>query len=242
MHHRDPFIDELLSLEPLKTWSLIVTIFGDFDGDVLTGAQLRALLEPLGIKPDAIRVALHRLKTDGWITSRKAGREARYSLSAHGRRETEAARADIYGSAEKYPDGWSLVLIRDTSEGEIGILLGRDAALVPTNAAKTMHNAFAVRLDENCIPPTWMQNILAPPDQLGLAQGLAQILAKAREDLAEMPPSDLSALRLLTLHHWRRLALRSGSWAHMSLLKDGAIGQCREAVIELLDRSARTSI
>ena len=68
--------DRLLGLESTKTWSLIATLFGDLDGDELSGKALWSLLAPLGIKPEATRVALHRLKKDGWIVAKKAGREA----------------------------------------------------------------------------------------------------------------------------------------------------------------------
>ena len=43
-------IDALLALETPKTWSLIATVFGDLDGEQLSGKALWALLEPLGVK------------------------------------------------------------------------------------------------------------------------------------------------------------------------------------------------
>lgn len=239
MGHPNPYIDEILGLEPLKTWSLIVTIFGDFDGDSLTGTQLRALLEPLGIKPEAIRVALHRLKADGWITSKKSGREAHYRLSAHGRSETEAVRGKVYGADVEQDDGWHLILPDPGSEIDAGIPLGREARLVTASNAATLTNVWCIDLDKAAIP-NWVETILVPPDLLHTACALSKILAKVRTSLSDMDPADRCALRLLTLHHWRRLALRDGTLAHLSLFEDGQINRCKDAVIELLDRSSRT--
>ena len=235
MRHPNPFIDEILNLEPIKTWSLIATIFGDFDGDVLTGSQLRTLLDPLGFKHEAIRVALHRLKADNWILTQKSGREAHYRLSARGRKETEAVRSEVYGTAENL-GAWSLVLLQDQLIEETAIPLGRDAFLVPTKAAQMVQNALSMPMD-NASLPTWIEETLVPPQLLDIATELTRILASAQEDLEGLNPRDLAALRLLTLHHWRRLALRRGTWAHAALLKQGAIRECRAAVLSLLERS-----
>ena len=51
-------VTELVALDTLKTWSLIVTLFGDLEEKELSGAQIRTLLGHIGIKPEAIRVAL----------------------------------------------------------------------------------------------------------------------------------------------------------------------------------------
>jgi len=48
-----------------RVWSLVVTIFGDLaqgTGDTLSMQTLARITEPLGVKPEALRVALHRLK------------------------------------------------------------------------------------------------------------------------------------------------------------------------------------
>ena len=241
MGHPNPYINEILTFEQLKTWSLIVTIFGDLDSDVLTGAQLRKVLEPLGIKPEATRVALHRLKAEGWIAAQRSGREAHYRLSAQGRSETEAVRAEVYGHAHKHPDGWRLILSGQPFENDAGIQLSRDAWLVPACSADLPLDVWGIDPNNTAIP-AWVETILVPPELGDTAMMLTGVLAKSRARLDDMSPADLLALRLLTLHHWRRLALRRGTWAHLSLFKDGSIKRCRDAVIEMLDQSARTSL
>lgn len=215
-----------------------MTVFGDFDGEMLTGSQLRALLEPLGFKPEAIRVALHRLKADDWILAQKSGREAHYSLSARGRKETEAVRPEVYGQADSL-GAWSIVLPENLITEKAAIPLGRDAFLVPDSAAHELENAVVLPMEGVTIPP-WVEDVLVPPQLRSIANELTRILASADGDLDDMNSADLAALRLLALHHWRRLALRRGTVAHAALLKKGVICQCKDTVTALLERSART--
>ena len=59
---------------PPRVWSLLVTVFGDLaqDGSALPGTVLGEIMSRVGIKPEAMRVALHRLRKDGWIESERA--------------------------------------------------------------------------------------------------------------------------------------------------------------------------
>ena len=95
----DPYHDtiaRLTALGPLRVWSLLVTVFGDLtQDDALEGPTLSALMSEIGVKPEATRVALHRLRADGWITSEKTGRTSRHRLSAKGRADSDAERGAI---------------------------------------------------------------------------------------------------------------------------------------------------
>ena len=61
----------------LKVWSLIVTLMGDrlrLNAGAIQNRDLTAILGLLGITPQAIRVAVHRLRRDAWIVTEKSGR------------------------------------------------------------------------------------------------------------------------------------------------------------------------
>ena len=76
-------IDDLLKLGEVKVWSVLVTLFGDLapgQTDHLAGPDVSRLVERLAIKPEALRVALHRLRKDNWIESSKSGRISHLSL------------------------------------------------------------------------------------------------------------------------------------------------------------------
>ena len=53
-----------------RVWSLIVTIFGDLareSGMSLSGTALSRMTARVDVRAEATRVALHRLRRDGWI-------------------------------------------------------------------------------------------------------------------------------------------------------------------------------
>ena len=81
-----------------RVWSLLVTVFGELAQDAdaqISGSLLRSLSEHIGIKPEAMRVALHRLRKDGWIDSERTGRTSNYFLTLWGRAQSIAASPRI---------------------------------------------------------------------------------------------------------------------------------------------------
>lgn len=232
-----PLVTRLVELETLKTWSLIVTLFGDLDGDVLTGAEVRTLLGHFGIKPEAIRVALHRLKSDGWVDAEKQGREAVYRLSDMGRRETTAVTADVYRQDVKHPDGWYVLLVKDGAVPDGGISLTRDVFLVPKSDQSMTSEALALAAVGVSVPQ-WVEQTLVPFSMQKNAAALVHVLSSAERD--ELSKKDAVSLRLLTVHHWRRLALRPGIWAHIALLPNGVLARCHSTVTQYLETAPKS--
>lgn len=229
--------DRLVALEPVKTWSLIATVFGDLAAPEVSGKDLKALLAPLGIKPEAMRVALHRLKKDGWITSTKSGtsgREVQYHLSDRGRAETLAAREDIYRRDVKYPEGWRLVALPPDSDPPSlpHLAIDRTLFLMPTCTALPDH---ALPLHLGTSLPDWFEARLVPAHLHAQASKLVE-LAAAFEPAAE----DSASARLMFLHLWRKMALRLGTWAHIGLFPGGAMAQCHSAMADIFDQTSAT--
>ena len=98
----DPFSENTAALRALggqRVWSLMISLFGDLAqgaGDRIDGPVLSAIMARQHIKPEAVRVALHRLRKDGWVTSEKSGRIRQHSLTDKGRRESAIASPRIY--------------------------------------------------------------------------------------------------------------------------------------------------
>ncbi|MEL6572020.1 MAG: hypothetical protein AAFQ64_10195 [Pseudomonadota bacterium] len=228
-----PLVRKLLDLETLKTWSVIVTLFGDFDGDYLVGNQIKEILGHLNIKPEAIRVALHRLKADGWITAEKQGREAIYRLSPKGLHETQVASKDVYRQDVKYPEGWQFHLIREGTRRFTSIQISKDLIIIPVELAKDLEGSFVLSPQRPGIPP-WIEEKLVPQHLLQNATALADVLEGVPAARANMSDLDARCLRLLVLHQWRRLALRLGSWAHIGLLPDGVLAKSHANVTAYL--------
>ena len=221
-----PIVTQLVEIETLKTWSLIVTLFGDLDGKELSGTQIRMLLGHIGTRPEAIRVALHRLKSDGWIDSAKNGREAVYWFSDLARRETDAVAADVYGRNPKHPDGWEVQFIRGSESPKNAIALGRDLVLVPKGGHPVLKDTLVLEPTNGRVPD-WLSAQLVPEPIQAIAQTLSSIV---QQHPARPHGLDKMAIRLLALHHWRRIALRSGSWAHVWFWPNGPIAQCQKRV------------
>jgi len=229
---------------PLKTWSLIVTIFGDIapaKEDHLDSQLLAALTAPFGVKPEALRVALHRLRKDGWLEAVKRGRRSAYHLSATGEALTHAAYAQIYRTA---PSGqgadWQIELLEDAAIAKRAgsAVVGPNMLVSPAKGGAGGLNIPASEV------PAWMRASLTSAEATAefalytkALAGLVPQLATAKLD----PPQKL-ALRLLVLHHWRRIVLRQPE-VHEALLGEGWAGHtARQLTLEVFETLGRPAL
>ena len=234
-------LDRVLAAGPIKAWSLIVTILGDLaagEGARVPGPVLTQLTEPMGIKPEALRVAIHRLRRDGWITSEREGRTSLYGLTAHGRRLTRSVFDRVYGAAPEVPGSWH-VLIAPSAEALHGvdhaelIPLGARVALLPGGMPDLPETLFVL----DAVPgevPEWIRTQLVSDD---LASAYA-VLADALEGAVSLGVPehrlDTAVLRLAALHQWRRLVLRHGAGLEALIGPDWDGARCRRRVTALL--------
>jgi phenylacetic acid degradation operon negative regulatory protein len=232
-----PILSRLVALDPLKTWSLIFTLFGDLEGSELTGTQIKTLLGHIGIKPEAIRVALHRLKSDGWIVATKRGREAVYRMSEMAIAETAAVTSDVYLKTPLAQETWCFRLIEEAQPSKDVILLNRNLSIVPVAEATSDADAL-VLVPQSQEFPDWIAKALIPERMAALANDLCALI---QEYGALTDARDKTVFRLLVVHHWRRIALRKGSWAHASFLPRGPVARCHAEVTRFLSETDRIS-
>ena len=112
--------DALTAGRPHRLWSLIITIFGDLaqaPGSRISGAALGEITELIGVKPEAMRVALHRLRKDGWLESEREGRASFHHLTQYGRTQCAEASPRIYGPGPS--SSIAVHLLLDTLAGDI---------------------------------------------------------------------------------------------------------------------------
>ena len=213
-------ITDLASLGGMRVWSILITIFGDAvaprGGDV-PATVLQAILERLNIKPEAMRVALHRLVKDGWITRQKTGRQSYYALSGRGRAEFLSASQRIYATGPSLTGPWSLALLPQSTEAQRQAL---GAQLIKSGYVALTSTAFLGTGQTRAAPkdvlqvdgslaqfPDWARNAIAPAP-------LPQEYARLADTLNDTKPEsatdalDAVALRILMVHQWRRLLLR----------------------------------
>ncbi|MEX0283197.1 MAG: PaaX family transcriptional regulator C-terminal domain-containing protein [Paracoccaceae bacterium] len=194
-----PLIASLRAEGRLRVWSLVITAFGDLvrhRGGAITTTRLNTLLGRIGVEPGALRTALSRLDSDGWIERERTGRTSVCRLSREGLAQFDPATSVIYAApASSSVEEWSL-----------SITLGEGAPtvrLVPAGSANDKADATVTgRLDD--LSPKFRAAYLEPAYRAAL-ETLAQ-------DLAALPqvsdPLDAAAARLLLIHRWRRIVLR----------------------------------
>lgn len=242
----DSAITRLTDPQNQRVWSIIVSLFGDLaqgPQDRISGAALTRIIQPMDIKPEAIRVALHRLRKDGWIDSARSGRSSVHHLTEFGRQQSAAVTPRIYDQAPSVPTEWHLLIsegsgsLDDLLLTENYISIGRTAALgsgrIPANCDDLV--VFDVNARK---VPGWLKSRLCPSDLLTSCATLSDV---ARDVLDSKPAalhltsSQIATLRTLIVHRWRRVVLRNPDLPPMFFPDAWRGAECREAVFALLD-------
>lgn len=104
----------------MKPRSIILDLFGDYlryAGNQVKAGDLVTLLGDFGVEPATVRMTLSRLRRDGWFTSRRAGRETVYSLTAHMISVLDEGRTRIFADYEEPWDGnWTTIIYQSGLE------------------------------------------------------------------------------------------------------------------------------
>lgn len=245
-------IATLMDGEQIKVWSYIMTIFGDMasqDGcddsaSGLRGRLLSRLTERIGIKPEAMRVALHRLRKDQWILAHKDGRTSRYRLSPDRLAETRAAAARIYALSVTAPHQWTLTIANPAEP--LPLVNGDFIAISPqivlgADTAHSVKDPVIVTISHDDLPG-WARTI-ALPHPIGAEYAtLAALFAQVNAALDTLPlpgAIDATTLRLLVVHRWRRLILRHSALAEQVQTQNWQGHTTRTEVSTLLARLPR---
>jgi phenylacetic acid degradation operon negative regulatory protein len=211
--------------EPSRTWSIIITIYGDAivprGGCVWLGTLL-GFFKALEIGDGVVRTAMSRLAADGWLERSKLGRNSFYRLAAKGRDTFSAATRHIYAAR---PPEWrghvDLALLTNGPEREQareamqragygspgpGIFVapgGRDGAPAGTLLLQATASPESLR---ELAARSW------PLEATGEAYlRFIDTFAPLQAALgAAAPLDDLEALvsRVLLIHEYRRIVLR----------------------------------
>ncbi|MGI3186046.1 PaaX family transcriptional regulator C-terminal domain-containing protein [Nioella aestuarii] len=201
-----------------------MTIFGDLarrEGEGISGAVLTRLVGLMGIKPEATRVALFRLRKDGWIDSVREGRGSLHCLTQLGRRQSAEASPRIYDAERQFPEYWHLLVSgsgEQTGRGQLDSLLltgdylpvGAQAVIGPGRLPDDLKGLLGVEADRFFIPG-WLHDQICPPELMAQYLALENDLRAVLERLHNAPlvsVEEAAALRLLIVHSWRRLLFR----------------------------------
>jgi phenylacetic acid degradation operon negative regulatory protein len=176
-----------------------------------------------------VRTALHRLRKEGWLEARREGRHSLYRLTDEGRAQSDAAGPRIYG-----PQGASrafVVLSPDPGPG-LSVAPSIRVSPVPDPAPRALSYPLTV-------PPDWIREALLPPETVALArrtEGTLRALSEALPRAPGLAPLEVAILRVLTVHAWRRVALRLPDLPDGVLPAGDSVASARAMVAALLDR------
>ena len=234
-----------------RVWSLMVSLFGDLargEGDRIPGPLLSSLMATMDVRPEAARVALHRLRNDGWITSIKEGRISLHGLSPMGRLESAEASRRIYVRPNDLAKGWQIALLPENREADAERLAAAGFTMLfprafigPSDAPEP---ADALCLKGGSLPD-WVGGAIIPHHLRAEYETLHTALsaiAPALPTASDMTAHQVAALRCLIVHNWRRLVLRHPALPRGLVPADWPGAMCHEIVAELLARYPRPAL
>jgi len=219
----DILLQDLHDNRELKTWSLIITLFGDSiepRGGSVSAHSVQTVMSRLGFGNGAVRTAVSRLANDGWVSRSKTGRNSFYSLTETGHEPFYRASQQIYASPESLlqqlqQDRWKLLIESPDEKGS------RQLYGAPNVHSLTPHLHLIAEEDDRF---TDNQNLLSLSGQLhSLPQwvldkiGISETRQRYNKleqrvvDMTRTPPIqplDALAARTLLIHEWRRILLR----------------------------------
>ncbi len=206
-----------LRAEPSRTWSVIITLYGDVVAPRGGSLWLGTLLEvfaALGIGGNVVRTAMSRLAADGWLERNRVGRNSFYRLAPKGRTIfAEAARRIYAADAPDWDGSFHLALLPGRTGADLadcvalapGVLLALSPAHLPAEAIRlraVSDPEDAKRLAQQAWPldrtAAGYRRFLAvfAPMQAALAQG------------GQLGELQALATRVLLIHEYRRVVLR----------------------------------
>ena len=230
-----------------RVWSLMVSLFGDLAQDAaqtIDGPVLSAMMALLEVKPEATRVALHRLRNDGWIISEKSGRISRHQLTDKGRAESAAASPRIYAEPDSLPTTWRIFILSDGEQTieTAGLIPILPRVFIGSGVSQTPADALRLSAKE---APEWLKKAAIPQHLTGAYSALSDALTAVDQAL---PPAitlsglQTAVLRGLIVHNWRRLVLKHPV-IPQPLQPDDWPGQtCHVQISSLLTRFPRPAL
>lgn len=224
-----PILDHVRA-EPSRTWSIILTAYGDAivprGGCVWLGTLL-SIFRGMDIADGVVRTAMSRLAGDGWLTRSKVGRNSFYSLAEKGRETFRRAEEHIYNPRPPVWEGYFDMALMDNGTAREAIRpVMREAGfgsplpnvwIAPPGGEWPAVAMDAVRLrttgdaqaNRELAARSW-----ALDEAADLYQRFCEAFAPLRQALSGgLKPGDLEALvaRILLIHEYRRIVLRAPS-------------------------------
>lgn len=236
-------VERLTRDQTPRVWSLLISVFGDLaqdPGSRISGSLLRHMTEQIGIKPEAMRVAIHRLRKDGWIDSQRMGRNSAYFLTATGRAQTTRATPRIYASGPAAQKAWFAM----SNPGQPTVPEDRPGVWISSNVFVTSDapdrgQVFVTPIEAGMTLPPWMSSRICDDNTVEMSRQFAAALEDIGPCLEAAPglsTLEVAAIRILLVHGWRRIVLKAPVLPDHVFPEAWCGPLCRARVVELLAR------
>ncbi len=242
------FIDDFHSVNKLRVWSLVITIFGDcatLRGGTIAMTELQAITSLLKIEPGALRTAMSRLTKENWLIRNKVGRNSFYKLSEQGLKSFVEPTSRIYARYQEKSDkqfylgikepvyGSDIKLFQKFLKRTGSISVNKNVFFIPKIFCSETYieeqNVFIIKGSEINVP-NWVCNILFPNQ---IKENLLELIKKYRKlnyaNIAEKleKPHDALIIRILLIHEWRRIILKLPNNPMIFIPPDWPLEDCR---------------
>lgn len=230
-----------------RVWSLLVTVFGDLareKGAKISGYALGQLAHAIGIKPEALRVALHRLRKDGWLESHKQGRESHHCFTEWGLAQASAATPKIYGLTRPESAAWLSVSDRAATLDADGAVMLSATTRITAQPVQS-DTVFSTPITPDKTVPNWMRDKVCDAQNVSHAQTFLTRLQACSALLQDQPilgDLDVAILRVLVVHGWRRIVLKVPNLPDHVFPKSWAGPACRAQVAKVLEQYPRVDL
>lgn len=242
---------DLRTLGGQRVWSLVISLFGDLaqdEGQSIDGPVLSTIMQGLDIKPEAGRVALHRLRKEGWLQSTKSGRISHHSLTPEGRAQSVEASPRIYANPHQMAPDWCVVIVEqgsaetETKLTDMGFTAISPRIFVGPTGQTPLSGAMTFQGDQ---VPTWLIEQAEPKKLQDSYAALLPALQKLQTALTNSnasSPMEIAILRCLVVHNWRRLVLKHPMLPAPLIDSSSPAHQCHLAVWTLLSQFPRPTL
>ncbi|MGL4975246.1 MAG: PaaX family transcriptional regulator C-terminal domain-containing protein, partial [Bosea sp. (in: a-proteobacteria)] len=208
---------------PPRTWSLIVTAFGDMVGEArepLPLSAITALLSLARVDAGSVRTALSRLVASGILVREKQGRSSFYASATSQQEAFRQAAGLIYGRALPLPTGFLQLMALEANGADAAAKAALEAQgfcqLQQRLMLRPQHAGVPNVPVEGAVPflasagPEHAHLLDAAFGTARLSAGYANFVA-LHEPLTKALPKDAASAalaRLMLVHAFRRLVLR----------------------------------
>jgi phenylacetic acid degradation operon negative regulatory protein len=191
----DEYLHSLIEEMSPKAKSLIITFFGDtvfpFGGTIWLGSLVK-FMEEFGISEKLTRTSIFRLTKDGWLSSKKIGRESYYSLSDLAIDRFIKAHYSVYAYDEQDSDTDWIVLLTNgvlaAKEIELSKVLKKEGFASPSKHLY-IHPHYKMEYIQDILIKSTLQNevlLIKGPLQMPMTKEVVKDMAHTYWDLQDI--------------------------------------------------------